>query len=248
MTPADLLADLVSSATAANAAAAAAGSAAAGAPSPVVTAVLLALLGLVPFAFAMTTSFTKITVVLSLLRSAIGAPNVPPNLVVAALALVLTGFVMAPVATESLRAAEPHFGNGFPALDDLDAWSSGAAAVAAPLAGFLAANSGERELATLCALREIERPGSDAALPLWLLAPAFTLTELSEAFQIGFLVFVPFLLLDLLIGAVLLSLGMHMLSPTAVSMPFKLLLFVAAGGWVTITESLTLGYAYVGGP
>jgi len=215
-----------------------------GGMSPVVTAAFLALLGLLPFVLVVTTSFTKIAVVLSILRSALGTQNVPPNVVLAALAVLLTGFVMAPVATQQLAAVEPLFAAGAPPLDDFAAWRAIVDAIVQPLSVFLAANASPAEVELFASLRGIDVPPEPASLPLWVLAPAFTLTELTEAFQIGFLLFLPFLVLDLLIGAILLSLGMHMLSPTAVSMPFKLLLFVLVNGWISLSHSLVLGYAY----
>lgn len=215
--------------------------------SPVSTAALLALLGLLPFVLVVTTSFAKITVVLSVLRSALGTQNVPPNIVLAALAVILSGYVMAPVATEMAAAAGPRLAEGIPAIDDFAGWSVLANATTEPLARFLAANSGRSELVLFTSMRDLVMPDDPAELPLYVLSPAFTITELAEAFQIGFLIFLPFLVLDLLVGAVLLSLGMHMLSPTAVSMPFKLLLFVLVDGWVTLSHSLVLGYAYGGG-
>lgn len=215
--------------------------------SPVWTATWLALLGLLPFVLVVTTSFTKIAVVLSVLRSALGTQNVPPNVVLAALAVMLTGYVMAPVFSEMATATEA-------ALEATDGsevsaahWIENAGAIAEPLRRFLDANAGDAERALFLRLRDIEL-APDAPTPLIVAVPAFAITELSEAFQIGFLLFLPFLVLDLLIGSLLLSLGMHMLSPTSVSMPFKLLLFILVNGWIVLSESLVLGYTYGGGP
>ncbi len=215
-------------------------------PSPLLTALGLSALALVPFALVVTTSFAKIAVVLSILRSALGTQNVPPNLVLAALAVILSGFVMAPVAAEMSEAAAPWTERPAEDLRDLDLLGDAAAEVAEPLRRFLAANAGDAEIALFASLRGVPAPDDRLAVPLSVAVPAFTITELAEAFQIGFLLFLPFLLLDLLVGSVLLSLGMHMLTPTTVSMPFKLLLFVLVNGWMLLTESLVVAYAYPG--
>lgn len=216
-------------------------------PSPVLTATGLALLGLLPFALVVTTSFAKFAVVLSILRSALGTQNVPPNVVLAALAVILSAYVMAPVFTEMADAAVPLAELTPEEVRDIDAWPDRVRPVLDPLRAFLAANAGEAELALFSDLRGAPPVDVAAELPFSIIVPAFTLTELAEAFQIGFLLFLPFLVLDLLIGSVLLSLGMHMLSPTSVSMPFKLLLFVVVNGWIVLSENMVLGYTYPAG-
>jgi type III secretion protein R len=215
--------------------------------SPVWTATWLALLGLLPFVLVVTTSFTKIAVVLSVLRSALGTQNVPPNVVLAALAVMLTGYVMAPVFSEMAAATEGVMESAGGSELSAAQWIGHAGELAEPLRRFLDANAGDAERALFLRLRNIEVEPGDPT-PLIVAVPAFAITELSEAFQIGFLLFLPFLVLDLLIGSLLLSLGMHMLSPTSVSMPFKLLLFILVNGWIVLSESLVLGYTYGGGP
>lgn len=212
------------------------------AASPVLTATGLALLGLAPFLLVVTTSFAKFAVVLSILRSALGTQNVPPNTVLAALALILSAYVMAPVFADMAAAAEPLATLSAADARDLLAWPARLADVLHPLTAFLQANAGDAELLLFADLRDV--PLTDAGYPISVVVPAFALTELAEAFQIGFLLFLPFLVLDLLVGSVLLSLGMHMLSPTTVSLPFKLLLFVFVNGWIVLSESLVLGYTY----
>ncbi len=212
-------------------------------PSPLVTGIGLALLGLLPFLLVVTTSFAKFAVVLSILRSALGAQNVPPNIVMASLAVILTSFVMAPVFSAMGDEAAPLLQLSPEEVRDIDGWPQRVDATLTPLRRFLAVNSGEDEIALFTELRDAEPVERVEDLPFTVALPAFTITELSEAFQIGFLLFLPFLLLDLVVGSVLLSLGMHMLSPTTVSMPFKLLLFVLINGWVVLSESLILGYA-----
>ena len=228
---------------------------------PLFTAIGLSALALAPFLLVGTTSFAKVVVVLSLLRTALGAPNVPPNTVLAALALVLTALVMLPVASAggaasgplvaALAPTEPEASR--PATVAPSELLAHAAAAAEPMRAFLVANAGEAELASLTQLYDRQRgvpegaePGDDRVIPWGVAAPAFALTELREAFIIGFLVFLPFLVLDLLIGSILLSLGMHMLTPTTVSMPFKLLLFVGVNGWLVLSESLVLSYVIPG--
>jgi type III secretion protein R len=214
--------------------------------SPVVMSVLLAVLGLLPFALVVLTSFAKIAVVLSLLRTALGTPSVPPATVITTLAAILTIFVMAPVFAA--------LGEQLPGLWQVandpasDPFVIAAAAGQAmePWRQFLAANAGTGELALFAELRGTTLPADVLATPFTIAAPAFALTELSEAFQMGFLLFLPFLVLDLVVGSVLLGLGMHMLSPSSVALPFKLLLFVAVNGWVLLSRSLVMSYIFPG--
>lgn len=211
-------------------------------PSPLITGIGLALLGLLPFLLVVTTSFAKFAVVLSILRSALGTQNVPPNVVLASLALILSAYVMAPVFSAVGQEVAPMLELSPEEVRDLDAWPDRVERAAAPIRHFLAINSGDAEIELFAELRGHEVPAELSDLPFSVALPAFTITELSEAFQIGFLLFLPFLILDLVVGSVLLSLGMHMLSPTTVSMPFKLLLFVLINGWVVLSQSLVLGY------
>ena len=229
---------------------------------PLFTAIGLSLLALAPFLLVGTTSFAKIVVVLSLLRTALGAPNVPPNTVLAALSLVLTALVMLPVAEQVGEASGPLVEALAPApagdaaaspVASPSALIAHAASAAEPMRAFLVANAGEAELASLAQLYARQRGANiadvdvqQAPVPWGVAAPAFALSELREAFIIGFLLFLPFLVLDLLIGSILLSFGMHMLTPTTVSMPFKLLLFVGVNGWLVLSESLVLSYVVPG--
>lgn len=201
--------------------------------------VLLAALAVVPAALVTLTSFLKIAVVLSIARSALGAPQVPPSTAVTGLALVLTGLVMSPVAEESLalaRAAPPERG------------VAGAATAleraAVPLRTFLARHARPDDRAAFVDVARRLRP---AAPPpeegFATLAPAFVVSELRRAFTMGFLVFVPFLVVDLAVSSVLLALGLTQLSPTSVALPFKLLLFVAVDGWKLLARALALSYA-----
>lgn len=220
------------------------------APSqPVVTLVAIGALTLLPFVFMTTTSYVKIAVVFSILRNALGTGQVPSGTVIAALAAILTLYVMAPVgasiaaeagpAAEAIDVQDP--------LADLDALGAAVEAGARPLKAFLQRNAGEREQRLFLDLARQARPDDQRAAvqpdDVLVLLPSFLITELTEAFQIGFLVFLPFLVVDLVVSNVLLSLGMHMMNPTQVSMPFKLLLFVLVDGWYLLARALVLGYA-----
>jgi type III secretion protein R len=217
---------------------------------PLVVLFAMAALSLVPFALLMTTCFVRIAVVLSILRSAFGTAQVPPSQVLTGLALLLTLFVMAPTGERIYRAVEPVLGLGAGA-DLVSGESVHALAVAGdrakePLREFLIAHTDRRDRALFhgLALRmrtPAERAGiSDA--DLLVVVPAFVTSELRRAFEIGFLLFIPFLVVDLVIANLLMALGMHMLSPTTISLPFKLLLFVLADGWHLVIRSLIEGY------
>jgi type III secretion protein R len=219
------------------------------APSqPVVTLVALGALTIVPVLFMTTTSFVKITVVFSILRNALGVGEVPSGAVIAALAAILSLYVMAPVGEQIAEAAGPAAANIdlHDPLSDTDALGRALEAGIVPLKAFLTRNAGERERELFLDLARQARPDDQqdrvSADDLLVLLPSFLVTELSEAFQIGFLVFLPFLVVDLVVSNVLMSLGMHMLNPTQVSMPFKLLLFVLVDGWYLLARALVLGY------
>jgi type III secretion protein R len=194
--------------------------------------------GLMPFALVMLTSFVKMAVVLSIVRSAMGTAQIPPNSVVTGLALVLSLVVMAPVAYqvgEELTKAEATFEKGKP--------SEIFAAVkqaSIPVEKFLVTHTDPAHLDSFAGMFETADTQEG---PAWkALVPAFVITQLHEAFRMGFVIFLPFLVLDMLVASVLLSLGMHMLSPTVISLPFKLLLFVFADGWTLIGTSLLGAY------
>jgi len=210
---------------------------------------LLLLLGaaaLVPVLLVSLTSFLKITVVLSILRSALGAPQVPPSTAVTGLALVLTLAVMAPVAEASFAAVASR-----PAAPGADGALEAGARALGPLKAFLGrfARADDRD-AFLDLARRLRPAGQeDQAGPedLAVLAPAFMVSELRRAFTIGFLVFLPFLVVDLVVANVLLALGLTQLSPTSVALPLKLLLLVAVDGWRLLARGLALAYAAPGG-
>ncbi|QSQ23995.1 type III secretion system export apparatus subunit SctR [Pyxidicoccus parkwayensis] len=212
--------------------------------SPLSMMGMLAVMSLLPFAVLMLTSFSKIVVVLSLARSAMGTQQAPPTLVLTGLAAVLTGHIMAPVMERMYDAgqvayAEVESGSGAQIL-------SAASRVSEPLRAFLVKHGSPDERARFVDLaRELRPPDEVDAVhetDLFVVIPAFVITELKEAFQIGFLIFLPFLVLDMVIANVLLALGMQTLSPSQVSLPFKILLFVAVDGWALLARGLILGY------
>ena len=207
--------------------------------NPVALLLVLAGLSLLPFVLVTFTSFTKISVVLSLTRSALGTQQAPPTVVLTGLAAVLSLVVMAPVAEEMLarvRAERVPIALGPEMLRVLSS-------AAGPLQAFLLEHGSPELRAELAALsRELRGGAQVSETDLAVLAPAFVLTELKQAFQIGFLVFLPFLVVDMVVANVLLALGMQSLSPSQVSLPFKVLLFVAVDGWALLARSLLQGY------
>ena len=212
---------------------------------PIVLVVALAIVSLLPFAFMTVTAFVKIATVLQIVRSAIGAQSVPSNTVIMALAAALTLIAMAPVGDRIVARATPLFA-GKETPDTVVMVEKGIDAVREPMRDFLKNNASETEKARFLDVartsRTPEERASVGAEDLTVLVPAFVVTELTEAFAIGFLVFLPFLVIDLVVSNVLLALGMQMMSPTQVSLPFKLLLFVAIDGWGLLARSLVSGY------
>jgi type III secretion protein R len=202
--------------------------------------VVLGAMALAPVAVVMLTSFLKMAVVLSITRSALGAPQVPPGTAVTGLALLLTAVVMRPVAEEAWARACAVPAGG------LERTLEAGAAAAAPLRAFLGrfARPDDRRAFHDLARRAAAPAQRDAVAEddLAVLAPAFVVSELRRAFVIGFIVFLPFLVVDLVAANVLLALGLTQLSPTSVALPFKLLLFVAVDGWKLLARGLILGY------
>jgi type III secretion protein R len=202
---------------------------------------LLAIVAILPAALVMLTSFLKMAVVLSIARAALGAPQIPPNTAVTGLALVLTLLVMAPVGERAVALAQVR-----PGERGVEGTAARLARAAEPLREFLARYAREDDRATFFDVAKRLRPESAPPLggdELAVLAPAFVVSELRRAFTIGFVVFVPFLAVDLVVANVLLALGLTQLSPTSVALPFKLLLFVAVDGWRLLARSLALSYA-----
>lgn len=212
---------------------------------PIALILIAAASALLPFVAILATSYTKIVIVVFLLRQALGLQNVPPNMVVNALALVLTVFIMTPVAMQGYDALKDR---GVLAREQIRFADvvAGAQAVAPPLKEFLGKKASERDRKFFIrAATELWPKDRSAALEptdLSVLIPAFTLSELTEAFQIGFVLYLLFVVVDLLVANILLALGMAMISPTVISTPFKLLLFVMLDGWQRLVQSLVMSY------
>ena len=193
---------------------------------------LMTSLTLLPAALLLMTSFTRIAIVLGILRTALGTQQTPSNQVLIGLALFLTLFVMRPTFSEiESRAVSPYLAGDIAATEAL-------ANAAAPMREFMLAQTRESDLELYLSLSNAEAPEGPDAVSFWVLLPAFVTSELKTAFQIGFLLFVPFLIIDLVVASVLMSMGMMMLSPLIVSLPFKLMLFVLVDGWTLLLGTL----------
>jgi len=213
---------------------------------PIALVVALALVSIAPFAFMTVTAFVKISTVLQIVRGAIGAQNVPSGTVVMALAAALSLVAMSPVLAAISDRAEPVLTSA--GQKDTTALVTGLVdAAREPMRRFLWANASPAERARFLDVARSARPEADRHKvgdhDLIVLIPAFMVTELYEAFLLGFAIYLPFLVVDLVVANVLLALGMQMLNPTQVSLPFKLLLFVAADGWGLLARALVSGYS-----
>ncbi|MEN4010639.1 MAG: flagellar type III secretion system pore protein FliP [Chloroflexota bacterium] len=198
--------------------------------------VLLTVLSLAPAILILGTSFTRIVIVLSMLRSAIGSPTAPPNQVIVGLSLLLTFFIMAPVYQEiDQKAIQPYL------QEKIDQETAFELAVE-PVRNFMFAHTREKDIQLFLDLSGEERPQTLEDIPTVSLFPAFVISELRTAFTMGFVIFIPFLVIDLVVSSVLLSMGMIMLPPSLVALPFKLLLFIMVDGWYLIVRSLALSF------
>jgi flagellar biosynthetic protein FliP len=197
---------------------------------------LIGLLSLAPSLIVMITAFTRIVIVLALLRSAIGAPSIPPNPVLIGLALFLTLFVMEPALQQSWQQGIQPLAAG--TIGEIE----GLQAAAEPFRRFMAAQVRDADLALFMDLADLPMTAG-AEAPWRALTPAFMVSELRRAFEIGFLIFLPFLVIDLVAASLLMSLGMMMLPPTVVALPFKLAFFVLVDGWRLVAGSLVQGFA-----
>ncbi|MGQ0843556.1 MAG: flagellar type III secretion system pore protein FliP [Sporichthyaceae bacterium] len=208
-----------------------------GKPSSSLTVIVaITLLSVAPALLLMTTSFTKIVVVLSLTRNALGLQGIPPNQVLVGLAMFLSLFVMGPVLSAVNDAGVQ------PYLDGSKSQSQAFDDGVAPLREFMLDQTRQDELAMLSKVAEKELPETREDVPLTTLIPAFVLSELKSAFIIGFVIFIPFLIIDLVVSAALMSMGMMMLPPVMISLPFKILLFVLVDGWGLIVTALVQSY------
>ena len=220
-------------------------------PDFIFIAALLITFALVPFMAVLVTSYTKIVIVLGLLRMAIGTQQTPPNLVINGIAIVMSLFIMAPIALKAQEAIEKQISTKSPQGEKpsptFQDFLKARDAVLPPLREFLKKNTRERELQffmkTASTLWPPEVANKATPDDLLILIPAFTISELSEAFMIGFVIYLVFVVVDLVVATVLLSMGMAMISPTTISIPFKLLLFVALDGWSRLLQGLVISYA-----
>ncbi len=203
---------------------------------PLQTLLFLSLLVFLPALLLSLTCYTRVIIVLSFVRRAIGAPELPPNPILMGLALFLTAAIMAPTFGRIHDAAIQPYQDG--KLGALAALGQ----AEAPLKEFLLKQTREEDLALALDLAHVDRPDHAAAVPLRAAVPAFVLSELRTAFRMGFLIFLPFVLIDLVVAAVLLALGMFMLPPTLIATPLKLLLFVLVDGWSLVVRSLFLSF------
>lgn len=197
---------------------------------------LITILSLAPSILVMVTSFTRIVVVLSLLRTAIGLQTAPPNTVMISLALFLTAFIMAPTFEAAYDAGIQ------PLIDETIELDEAFTRASEPFHQFMRLHVRENDLLLFLELSNAEQPETAEAIPMTVLVPAFMISELRRAFEIGFLLFVPFIVIDLVVASVLMSMGMMMLPPVIISLPFKLIFFVLVDGWNLVAGSLVQSY------
>ncbi|MEM1008723.1 MAG: type III secretion system export apparatus subunit SctR [Myxococcota bacterium] len=219
--------------------------------NPFTLVVVVTLLGLIPFALTMITSFVKIAVVLSIVRSALGTQQNPPTQVITGLAIILTVYVMVPVGLEIQDEIRPLMTSSsrnqkIVSKATVEIMIKAALKAREPVRRFLIKHSHNKDRYMFynlaLQLRKDKYRKQLTPNDLTVVIPAFVISELKEAFQIGFLLFLPFIVVDMVVANILLALGMHMLSPTTISLPFKLLLFVLVDGWYLIIKGLILGY------
>ncbi|KXB30477.1 flagellar biosynthesis protein flip [Dechloromonas denitrificans] len=200
------------------------------------TLLLMTALTFIPAAMLMMTGFTRIIIVLSLLRHAMGTQTAPPNQVLVGLALFLTFFVMAPVLDKVYNDAY------LPLAENRINVMQAAERAAIPMRGFMLKQTRESDLAMFAGIAKIDRLEKPDDIPLRILVPAFVISELKTAFQIGFIVFIPFLVIDMVVASILMSMGMMMMSPVMIALPFKLMLFVLVDGWHLVIGSLVQSF------
>jgi flagellar biosynthetic protein FliP len=198
--------------------------------------VLMTILSLAPSVLILSTSFTRIVIVLSMLRNAIGTPSIPPNQVLIGLSLILTFFIMAPVYKQMDKEAIQHFIN-----EQIDQ-KTALTLAQKPIREFMFKQTREKDIQLFLELGNEPQPVTIDDIPTVSLFPAFIISELRTAFTMGFVLYIPFLVIDLVVSSILLSMGMMMLPPSLVSLPFKVLLFVMVDGWYLIVRSLVLSF------
>lgn len=197
--------------------------------------VVMSLFSMLPFMFCCMTSFLRFTIVFSMLKTALGTQQVPPSIVIIGLSMILTFYTMGGVFQKMYDMGSVPFMKNQDLVQTIDQGSK-------PLKEFMMKQTRESDLAFFIELANKEQPKSPEEITIWQVAPAYILSELKTAFEIGFVVFVPFIVLDLIVANILLALGMFMLSPTIISLPFKLLIFIAVDGWALIVQGLVQSY------
>jgi flagellar biosynthetic protein FliP len=197
--------------------------------------VVLTLLAVAPSVLMLMTAFPRVFIVLSLTRNAMGTQTVPPNQVLAGLALILSLFIMAPViSTINQVAVQPYEHGALTATQAIDKGE-------VPLKGWMLKQTKQQEL-SLFASYSHQDASKPESLPMTTIIPAFVLSEIESAFLIGFMIFIPFMIIDLVVSAIMMSMGMYMLPPTLISLPFKILLFVLVNGWTLVIHSLMISF------
>ena len=198
--------------------------------------IMLTILTLAPSIIVMCTSFTRIVIVLSLTRQALGTAQLPPAQVIAGLSLILTFFVMSPTINKIYETAyEPYMNSQITQQEAIKRGTK-------PLQEFMLKYTDEKELALFVRFAQIEKPKTVQDVPMYVLLPSFILSELKTAFKIGFLIFIPFLIIDIVVASILVSMGMVFLPPAMIATPFKLILFVMVDGWHMVAQSLLEGF------
>jgi flagellar biosynthesis protein FliP len=204
--------------------------------TPVQILVLLTLLAVVPGALLMTTGFTRILIVLGFVRNALGTPTTPPNQILVGISLFLSLFVMAPTLKQmNTEAIQPYTHHDISLSQAVDRGQE-------PLRTFMFAQTRDSDLALFVSMAKLPRPKTRADVPTYVLIPAFMISELKTAFQIGFLIYLPFLIIDLVVASTLMSMGMMMLPPILISLPFKIMLFVLVDGWHLVAQGLVQSF------
>lgn len=198
--------------------------------------ILLTVLSLAPAILILMTSFARIVIVLSFVRTALATQQMPPNQVLVGLALFLTFFIMAPTFQEINNEALTPLFNEELTLDEAYDKAS------VPIKHFMSDHTHQKDLDLFLKYNEADRPETIEEIPLTMLVPAFALSEIKTAFQMGFMIFIPFLVIDMIVASVLMSMGMMMLPPVMISLPFKILLFILVDGWYLVIQSLLQSY------
>ncbi|MEJ6950229.1 flagellar type III secretion system pore protein FliP [Natronospora cellulosivora (SeqCode)] len=193
---------------------------------------LLTVLSIAPAILIMLTSFTRIVIILSLIRNAMATQNMPPNQVIIGLAIFLTVFIMSPVwQTANSEALQP-------LLNEEISTELAIERGVEPLREFMFRQTREKDLALFVNMANLERPNNQDDIPLYVLIPSFVISELKSAFQIGFMIYLPFVMIDMVVASILMSMGMMMLPPVMISLPFKILLFILVDGWYLLIETI----------